>query len=228
MGPSGCGKTTLLRLIGGQLQPSSGTIEIDGERVDPHAKRNLYRIRRQLGVLFQNSALFTHLNVFENVAFPLREHTKLPDSMIRMIVLMKLQAVGLRGAVKLWPNQLSGGMARRVALARCIALDPKLILYDEPFVGLDPISLGVIIKLIQELNRALGITSILISHDVDKAIHISHKLYILANRKIIGQGQPEQLQAMQDPQIQQFIKGLPDGIVPFHYPAKEYLEDLSE
>ncbi len=226
MGPSGCGKTTLLRLIGGQLQPDSGTIELDGQRVDHCPKVQLYKIRRELGVLFQSAALFTNITVFDNVAFPLREHTQLPEAMIRSIVFMKLHAVGLRGAAYLFPNELSGGMARRVALARAIALDPKLILYDEPFVGLDPIALGVIVKLIQQLNSALGITSILISHDVYEATRIAHVVYIIANGQIIGQGTPQQLSLDQNPQVIQFMQGLPDGIVPFHYPAQIYLDDL--
>jgi phospholipid/cholesterol/gamma-HCH transport system ATP-binding protein len=219
MGPSGCGKTTLLRLIGGQLKPERGSIQVDGKVVNRLSRVQLYELRRKMGVLFQSGALFTNLSVFENVAFPLREHTELPDFMIRDIVLMKLQAVGLRGAKKLMPSQLSGGMARRVALARAIALDPELIMYDEPFTGLDPIALGVIVELISDLNKALGITTILVSHDVEEALSIADYIYVIASGKIIGQGTPEKVHADRDPEVQQFLQGLPDGVVPFHYPA---------
>lgn len=226
MGPSGCGKTTLLRLIGGQLKPQHGSIHLDGKLINKLAKDQLYQIRRKIGVLFQSGALFTNLTVFENVAFPLKEHTELPDFIIRDIVLMKLQSVGLRGAKHLMPNQLSGGMARRVALARAIALDPELIMYDEPFTGLDPIALGVIVKLISELNAALGITTILVSHDVKEVISIADYIYVIASGRIIGHGSPEKLHSDKNPEVQQFLKGLPDGVVPFHYPAKDYLQDL--
>lgn len=226
MGPSGCGKTTLLRLIGGQLKPKRGSIYVDGQLINRLSRVRLYEVRRKIGVLFQSGALFTNLNVFENVAFPLREHTKLPDFMIRDIVLMKLQSVGLRGAKNLMPNQLSGGMARRVALARAIALDPELIMYDEPFSGLDPIAQGVIVRLVSDLNKALGITTILVSHDVKEALSIADYIYVIASGKIIGQGAPEKLSADKNPEIQQFLRGFPDGVVPFHYPAVDYTQDL--
>lgn len=226
MGPSGCGKTTLLRLIGGQLKPQRGSIYVDGKLVNKLSPSQLYQIRRKMGVLFQSGALFTNLSVFENVAFPLKEHTDLPDFMIRDIVLMKLQSVGLRGAKDLMPSQLSGGMARRVALARAIALDPELIMYDEPFNGLDPIALGVVIKLISDLNAALGITTILVSHDVAEVFSIADYIYVIASGEIIGQGSPKKLYADKNPEVQQFLQGLPDGVVPFHYPAADYAQDL--
>jgi phospholipid/cholesterol/gamma-HCH transport system ATP-binding protein len=226
MGPSGCGKTTLLRLIGGQLKPESGEIVVNDKLVNGLARTQLYELRRKLGILFQSSALFTNLTVFENIAFPLREHTRLPDFMIRDIVLMKLQSVGLRGAADLMPSQLSGGMARRIALARAIALDPELIMYDEPFTGLDPIALGVIIKLICDLNTALGMTTILVSHDVQEVMHIADYIYVIASGKIIGQGSPEALKLDKNPEIEQFLLGLPDGVVPFHYPAVDYTKEL--
>jgi phospholipid/cholesterol/gamma-HCH transport system ATP-binding protein len=228
MGPSGTGKTTLLRLIGGQLKPIQGTVRVNDQTINTLSRKELYVVRRKIGMLFQNSALFTNLSTFENVAFPLREHTKLPEELIRDIVLMKLQAVGLRGARDLMPSELSGGMARRVALARAIALDPELVMYDEPFTGLDPIALGVIVKLIRELNDALGLTSIVVSHDVQEVTSIADYIYLIADGKIIGQGKPQQLKADETPQVQQFMQGLPDGVVPFHYPAKDYAEDLFE
>lgn len=226
MGPSGCGKTTLLRLIGGQLKPERGNIRVDGKLINKLSRTQLYELRRKMGILFQSGALFTNLSVFENVAFPLREHTELPDFMIRDIVLMKLQSVGLRGAKHLMPSQLSGGMARRVALARAIALDPELIMYDEPFTGLDPIALGVIVKLISDLNKALAITTILVSHDVEEALSIADYIYVIASGKIIGHGTPEKVHIDKDPEVQQFLQGLPDGVVPFHYPAIDYNQDL--
>jgi phospholipid/cholesterol/gamma-HCH transport system ATP-binding protein len=226
LGPSGTGKTTLLRLIGAQLTPSAGTIEVNGVNIHQLSREELYFARRQMGMLFQSGALFTNLTAFENVAFPLREHTRLPESMIRDLVLMKLQAVGLRGARDLATSQLSGGMARRVSLARSIALDPQLIMYDEPFTGLDPVALGVIVQLIKRLNDALGMTSILVSHDVTETTSIADYLYVIADGKVIGQGTPEELQRDITPKVQQFIQGLPDGPVPFHYPAKDYAEDL--
>ncbi|MFZ0219100.1 MAG: ATP-binding cassette domain-containing protein [Candidatus Aquirickettsiella sp.] len=226
MGPSGCGKTTLLRLIGGQLKPERGTIRVDGKLINKLTRAQLYDLRRKMGILFQSGALFTNLTVYENVAFPLREHTELPDFMIRNIVLMKLQSVGLRGAKNLMPSQLSGGMARRVALARAIALDPELIMYDEPFTGLDPIALGVIVKLISDLNTALGITTILVSHDVEEVLKVADYIYVIASGKIIGHGTPEKVHADKDPEVQQFLQGLPDGVVPFHYPAIDYIQDL--
>jgi phospholipid/cholesterol/gamma-HCH transport system ATP-binding protein len=226
MGPSGCGKTTLLRLIGGQLKPESGTIAVNGHIINQLSRRDLYKARREMGMLFQSGALFTNLSTFENVAFALREHTKLPELFIRDIVLMKLQAVGLRGARQLMPNELSGGMARRVALARAIVMDPQLIMYDEPFTGLDPIALGVIVKLIRELNDALGMTSIVVSHDIHEVTSIADYVYIIADGKVIGQGEPQALLQADNPQVKQFMQGLPDGVVPFHYPAKDYAQDL--
>lgn len=226
MGPSGCGKTTLLRLIGGQLKPERGNINVDGKLINKLPRAQLYELRRKMGILFQSGALFTSLSVFENVAFPLREHTELSDFMIRDIVLMKLQSVGLRGAKNLMPSQLSGGMARRVALARAIVLDPELIMYDEPFTGLDPIALGVIVKLISDLNKALGITTILVSHDVKEALSIADYIYVIASGKIIGHGTPGKVHIDKDPKVQQFLQGLPDGVVPFHYPAIEYSQEL--
>lgn len=226
MGPSGTGKTTLLRLIGGQLQPQAGQIEVNGQNIAELTQAELYRVRREVGMLFQNGGLFTNLSVFENVAFPLREHTRLPESMIRSIVLMKLQAVGLRGARHLMPSQLSGGMARRVALARAIALDPQLIMYDEPLTGQDPIAKGVILQLIKRLNEVLGLTSIIVSHDVVETLSIADYVYIVSGSKIIGEGTPEQIRVNPSIAVQQFINGLPDGVVPFHFPAKDYAEDL--
>lgn len=226
MGPSGAGKTTLLRLIGGQLHPDQGSIRVDGFLIHKLNRKQLYVARRHMGMLFQSGALFTNLTAFENVAFPLREHTKLPEFLIRDIVLMKLQAVGLRGACDLMPSQLSGGMARRVALARAIAMDPQLIMYDEPFTGLDPIALGVIVKLIRELNDALGLTTVLVSHDVSEVVAIADYVYLLSGGKVIGQGEPKMLQECKSPEVQQFMQGLPDGVVPFHYPAADYQEDL--
>lgn len=226
MGPSGTGKTTLLRLIGGQLRPHQGQIAINGRNVPTLKQTELYEIRRNIGMLFQNSGLFTNLTVFENVAFPLREHTRLPEAMIRDLVLMKLQAVGLRGARELMPSELSGGMARRVALARAIALDPQLIMYDEPLTGQDPIAKGVILQLIKRLNDALGLTSILVSHDVAEALSIADYVYIVSDGKVIGEGTPDEIRHNTNSAIQQFIQGLPDGTVPFHYPAKNYAEDL--
>jgi phospholipid/cholesterol/gamma-HCH transport system ATP-binding protein len=228
MGPSGTGKTTLLRLIGGQLAPQNGFIEVAGEIVHKMSGRQLYKARRNMGMLFQTSALFTHLNVFENVAFPLREHTQLCEAMIRDLVLMKLETVGLRGARNLLPSQLSGGMARRVALARAIALDPQLIIYDEPFTGQDPISMGVLVKLIRELNDALGMTSVIVSHDVPETSSIADYIYVLADGKVVGKGAPDDIKTDKNPYVNQFMHGLPDGVVPFHYPAKDYVWDLLE
>ncbi len=226
MGPSGTGKTTLLRLIGGQLTPTYGSIAVEDKRIHQLSTKELYQLRKRMGMLFQTGGLFTHLNVFENVAFPLREHTYLSNSMIHTLVLLKLQMVGLRGAHHLMPSELSGGMARRVALARAIALDPELIMYDEPFTGQDPISMGVLVKLIRTLNDALGLTSIIVSHDVEEALSISDYVYIISDKKIIGHGTPKDVLANPAPQLQQFIKGLPDGPVPFHYPAKPIAEDF--
>jgi len=226
MGPSGTGKTTLLKLIGGQLRPNAGRVQVDG--LDVHALRRgeLYELRKRMGMMFQSGALLTDLDVFDNVAFPLREHTELPEAMIRDLVLMKLQAVGLRGARDLMPNELSGGMARRVALARAIALDPMMIMYDEPFTGLDPISKGVIVELIRTINQALGTTSIVVSHDVHEAAAISDYIYVLSGGAVVGHGTPQALAASTSPWVRQFMQGLADGPVPFHYPANDYAEDL--
>ena len=226
MGPSGTGKTTLLKLIGGQLRPQAGSIEVDGENVHRLSRSRLYQLRKRIGLLFQSGALLTDLNVFENVAFPLREHTRLPESMIRDLVLMKLEAVGLRGARGMMPSELSGGMARRVALARAIALDPMMIMYDEPFTGQDPISMGVLVKLIRRLNDALGLTSIVVSHDVQETAAISDYLYLLSGGKVVAHGSPDALGRSESAWAQQFLQGEPDGPVPFHYPASDYLDDL--
>jgi len=226
MGPSGTGKTTLLRLIGAQLQPEAGTVEFNHINIHRLSRKALYTLRRSVGMLFQSGALFTNLNAYENVAFPLREHTRLPEEIIHDLVLLKLEAVGLRGAHQLMPSELSGGMARRVALARAIALDPELIMYDEPFAGQDPIGVGVIMKLIHTLNDALGMTSVLVSHDVKQVLSIADYVYVISDGKIIGEGTPATLEREQNPQVQQFIKGLPDGIVPFHFPAVNLQSDF--
>lgn len=226
MGPSGTGKTTLLNLIGGRLKPDSGSILVYDKAVSQLSRKALYKLRRGIGVLFQEGALFTDLNVFENVAFPLREHTHLPEDMIQDLVRMQLNAVGLRGAIHLRIDQLSGGMARRVALARATVLGPELMLYDEPFTGQDPISRGVLVKLIRELNDALGLTSVLVSHDVPETAQIADYIYILAEGKIIGEGTPEQLLTAELAEVKQFTHGLPDGPVAFHYPAPDYQQDL--
>jgi phospholipid/cholesterol/gamma-HCH transport system ATP-binding protein len=226
MGPSGTGKTTLLRLIGGQLRPDAGSIHVDGNNIPQLTRNELFEVRRKMGMLFQSGALFTDLSVFENVAFPLRVHTKLPDSMIRDIVLMKLQAVGLRGARELMPNELSGGMARRAALARAIVLDPQLIMFDEPFAGQDPITMGMLVKLIRLLNDALGLTSIIVSHDVTETASIADYIYVIADGKVIGHGKPQELMNSEQPNVRQFLHGQPDGPVPFHFPAADYATDL--
>ena len=226
MGPSGIGKTTLLRLIGGQLVPESGKILFDGQNVCTASNKKLYQIRQRMGMLFQSGALFTDLSTFDNVAYPIREHTNLPEELIRKLVLMKLESVGLRGAAQLMPSELSGGMARRAALARAIALDPDLIMYDEPFTGQDPISMGVIVELIKKLNQALNLTSIVDSHDVTEVLSIADYAYIVANKTVIAHGTPTQLMQSQDPQVVQFLAGKADGPVHFHYPAKDYVEDL--
>ena len=226
MGPSGCGKTTLLRLIAAQLRPSSGEVWVNGQNLPGLSRGDLFDMRKQFGVLFQSGALFTDLDVFENVAFPLRVHTQLSDEMIRDIVLMKLQAVGLRGAVELMPDELSGGMKRRVALARAIALDPQILMYDEPFVGQDPIAMGVLVRLIRLLNDSLGITSIVVSHDLAETASIADYIYVVGDAQVLGQGTPDELMNSDNPRIQQFMKGIPDGPVPFHYPAPDYLDDL--
>lgn len=226
MGPSGTGKTTLLRLIGGQLRPSRGTVLVDGQNVHRLRRRGLYELRKRMGMLFQTGALLTDLNVFDNVAYPLREHTLLPAEMIRDVVLMKLEAVGLRGARVLMPSELSGGMARRVALARAIALDPMMIMYDEPFTGLDPITKGTIVSLIRQLNQTLGLTSIVVSHDVEETCGIADYVYVLADGRVIESGAPSDLGKGESPWVRQFMKGDPDGPVPFHYSAVDYAQDL--
>lgn len=226
MGGSGMGKTTLLKLIGGLLVPRSGEIRIAGEKLDPRDRAALYALRRRIGMLFQFGALFTDLSVFDNVAFPLREHAKLPESMVRDLVLMKLNAVGLRGAAGLKPAEISGGMARRVALARAIALDPELIMYDEPFAGLDPISLGVTAQLIRRLNDALHATSIIVTHDVAETFAIADYIYVISSGRVAAEGTPEQLRDSSDPFVRQFIDGAPDGPVAFHYPAPPLAQDL--
>jgi len=226
MGPSGCGKTTLLRLIGGQYKADSGSIFVQGQDLSNITKADMYKIRSRMGMLFQSGALFTDLSVFENVAFPLREHTDLPESMIYDLVLMKLQAVGLRGAHSLMPSSLSGGMARRVALARAIALDPDFIMYDEPFTGQDPISMGVLVQLVRLLNDALGMTTILVSHDIHETIGIADQVFLISNGKVVGEGSPEQLMNSDDEWVRQFMQALPDGPVPFHYPAQNYADEL--
>jgi phospholipid/cholesterol/gamma-HCH transport system ATP-binding protein len=227
LGGSGCGKTTLLRLIGGVHAANQGRVVFDGEPVNTRDKAQLYRLRRRLGMLFQFGALFTDLTVFDNVAFPLREHTELPEAMVRDVVLMKLNAVGLRGAAGLRISEVSGGMARRVALARAIALDPELIMYDEPFAGLDLISMGVAAKLIRTLNDVTGATSLVVSHDVPECMAISDHVILLANQgRIVAQGTPAELMASTDPETRQFVRGEPDGPVKFHYPAREIGEDF--
>ena len=226
MGPSGTGKTTLLKLIGGQLFPDGGSIEVDGQNVHQLKTSQLYALRKRMGMLFQSGALLTDLSVFDNVAYPLREHTKLNQSMIRQLVLLKLQAVGLRGAADLMPSELSGGMARRVAMARAIALDPMMIMYDEPFTGQDPISKGVLVKLIRELNDALDICSIVVSHDVHETFSIADYVYVISNGEVIGEGHPEELKASSSVWIKHFVDGEADGPVPFHYPAESVVEDL--
>ena len=226
MGPSGMGKTTLLKLIGGLLTPQAGEICIAGCRVDTNDQKALYRLRRRMGMLFQFGALFTDLSVFDNVAFPIREQTNLDEETVRDLVLMKLNAVGLRGAAPLMPSEISGGMARRVALARTIALDPALILYDEPFAGLDPISMGVTARLIRSLNDALGATSLMVTHDVEQTFEIADYVYMISSAKVAAQGTPAALRASDDPFVRQFINGLPDGPVHFQYPAPDYATDL--
>ena len=226
MGPSGIGKTTLLRLMGGQIKPDAGQVLFDGHNVPELSRGELYELRKRMSMLFQSGALFTGMNVFDNVAYPLREHTKLPAELLRTLVLMKLESVGLRGAENLMPAELSGGMARRAALARAIALDPELIMYDEPFVGQDPITMAVLVKLISQLNKTLGITSVIVSHDVPEVMSIADYVYLIANRKVVAQGTPEQLRQEANPEVVQFVHGLPDGPVPFHYPASDYLQEL--
>ena len=226
LGGSGCGKTTLLRLIGGVHAPNQGRIVFDGEEIDARNKEQLFRLRRRLGMLFQFGALFTDLSVFDNVAFPLREHSSLSEEMIRDIVLMKLNAVGLRGAARLRISEVSGGMARRIALARAIALDPELIMYDEPFAGLDPISMGVAANLIRKLNDTTGSTSLIVSHDVQECFMICDYAYLMSAGRIVAHGKPDELNASDNAEVRQFIRGEPDGPVPFHYPAPALERDL--
>ena len=226
MGPSGTGKTTLLKLIGGQLQPTKGMVMVDGCNVHRLRRNELFNLRKRIGMLFQSGALLTDMNVFDNVAFPLREHTQLSESMIRTLVLMKLQAVGLRGARNLMPNELSGGMARRVALARAIALDPMMIMYDEPFTGQDPISKGVLVHLIKSLNDTLGLTTIIVSHDVAETAAIADYIYVVSGGKVIGEGTPSEISHSPSEWVQQFMVGSADGPVHFHYPARDIQDDL--
>ncbi|MCK5898842.1 MAG: ABC transporter ATP-binding protein [Methylococcales bacterium] len=226
MGPSGTGKTTLLKIIGGQLRPEKGTVKVNGQNVHQLSLKSLYQLRKGMGMLFQSGALLTDINVYNNVAFPLREHTQLNESMIRSLVLMKLEAVGLRGARNLMPSELSGGMARRVALARAIALDPMMILYDEPFTGQDPISMATLVQLIKTLNMTLKLTSIIVSHDVKETAAIADYIYVLSQGKIIGQGTPEAIEQSDSTWVQQFMHGNADGPVHFHFPAIPYAEDL--
>ncbi|HTC53235.1 MAG TPA: ATP-binding cassette domain-containing protein [Steroidobacteraceae bacterium] len=226
MGPSGTGKTTLLRLMTAQIYADSGEVRVFGQNLADLGSRQIFALRKRMGMLFQNSALLSDFDVFENVAFPLREHTDLTEALIRSLVLTKLNAVGLRGAAQLMPEELSGGMARRVALARAVVMDPELLIYDEPFVGLDPIALGVILRLIQQLNQALGITSIIVSHDVHELSSIAHRTYLMAEGRIVASGTPEDLARSNEPIVHQFMSGDPDGPAPFHYPAPELTTEL--
>ena len=226
MGGSGSGKTTILRLLGGQIRPQQGSVRVAGLEVPSLGPRDLFALRRRMGMLFQFGALFTDMSVFDNVAFPLREHSRLPEPTIRDLAFLKLHAVGLRGAAALMPSEISGGMARRVALARAIALDPDLIMYDEPFAGLDPISLGITANLIRRLNDALGATSIIVTHDVEESLAIVDYVYFLAEGKIVAKGTPDEIRASELPYVRQFVSGAPDGPVRFHYPASDYAADL--
>jgi len=228
MGPSGTGKTTMLKLIGGQLRPAQGSVKVEGVEVSSLRREQLFEMRKRMGMLFQSGALLTDLDVYGNVAFPLREHTQLPASMIRDLVMMKLEAVGLRTARHLMPRELSGGMARRVALARAIALDPMMILYDEPFAGQDPISMGILVRLIRSLNDALGLTSVIVSHDIDEACSIADYIYVIADGIVVGEGTPEDLRQSDSQWVAQFMRGLPDGPVPFHYPGPGYIDELMD
>ncbi len=226
LGVSGCGKSTLLKLIGGQLRPASGSVTVAGKVVHELDTPQLYKLRRQMGMMFQQSGLFTDLTVFENIAYPYREHTNLPEALIRDLVLMKLNAVGLRGAWRLYPAELSGGMTRRVALARAIALDPMLVMYDEPFAGLDPISLNVIANLVQRLNAEIGLTSIIVTYDAAEALNTTDLIYIMADGVVVGRGTPAELRESNDPYVHQFVHAEADGPVAFRYPAKPYEADL--
>ncbi len=226
MGGSGCGKTTLLRIIGGALGPTSGSVRVLGRPMGSLDQAELYAQRRKMGMLFQFGALFTDMSVFDNVAFQMREHTDLPESLIRDLVLMKLDAVGLRGVADLMPAELSGGMARRVALARAVALDPALMMYDEPFAGLDPISLGVVARLIRKLNDSLGATSIIVTHDVQESLHVVDYVYFVSDGRVVSEGTADEVRRSGEPFVRQFINGEPDGPVAFHYPAQAYLAEL--
>jgi len=226
MGPSGIGKTTLLKLMGGQLIPDSGRVLFDGKDVHRCSREQLFNMRKRMSMLFQSGALFTDMNVFDNVAFALREHSGLAENIIRRIVLMKLEAVGLRGTASMMPSELSGGMQRRAALARAIALEPEMVMYDEPFAGQDPVSMGVLVKLISELSDALQLTSVVISHDVQEVLSIADYVYVMADKRIIAHGTPLELKNADNPQLKQFIGGEPDGPVPFHFPAKDYQKEL--
>ncbi|MBK6674490.1 MAG: ABC transporter ATP-binding protein [Proteobacteria bacterium] len=226
MGPSGTGKTTLLRLLTGQVFPTAGSVQVFGQDVGSLSKRELFALRKRMGMLFQNGALLTDLTVFENVAFPVREHARLPEAVLRRLVLMKLEAVGLRGAERLMPQELSGGMARRVALARAIVMDPEVLIYDEPFVGLDPVSMGIIVRLIRRLNDALGITSIVVSHDVQEVGSIADYSYLLDGGHVVAGGTTAELNASADPVVRQFMQGSSEGPVSFHYPAQDYLKSM--
>jgi phospholipid/cholesterol/gamma-HCH transport system ATP-binding protein len=226
MGPSGTGKTTMLRLISGQIRPEAGEVLVDGSPIHTLSRSKLYQLRRKMSLMFQSNALFTNISVFDNIAYPLREYTGLSEELIRHIVLMKLESVGLRGARDLMPEELSGGMARRVALARSIAMDPELIMYDEPFTGQDPISIGMIVKLIKLLNQSMGLTSIIVSHDVNIVMNFADYVYVLSDGNVAGCGTPEELRQSDSPKVRQFLNGLPDGPVPFHFPAKDYQQDL--
>lgn len=228
MGPSGTGKTTLLRLIGGQLKPDQGQILLEEDDIPKLSRKELFKVREKMGMLFQSGALFTDMSVFENVAFPIRVHTDLSESMVRDVVLMKLHSVGLRGAADMMPSELSGGMARRVALARAIALDPDLVMYDEPFTGQDPIAMGVLVNLISRLNKALGHTSIIVSHDINETLAIADYIYLIADSRVLAHGTAEQLRQQSSPQVRQFLEGLPDGPVPFHFPADDYVDQLMQ
>lgn len=226
MGPSGCGKTTLLRFVGGQLRPDSGTVHVDGRNIPDLKRDELFAVRAKMGMLFQSGALFTDLSVFENVAFPLRAHTNLNEPLIRELVLMKLEAVGLLGAEDLMPSELSGGMNRRAALARAIALDPELIIYDEPFAGQDPIVMGVLVTLIRTLREAMGMTTVIVSHDIHETLSIADYIYVLAGGKVIGEGSPDELRASDSPLVRQFLNGHPDGPVKFRFPSPGFAEQL--
>lgn len=226
MGPSGCGKTTLLRFIGGQLKPDAGQVLVDGHDVPTLSRQRLFELRARMGMLFQSGALFSDLSVFENVAFPLRAHTDLPEHLIRELVLLKLESVGLRGAAPLMPSELSGGMARRAALARAIALDPELIMYDEPFAGQDPIMMGVLVRLIRTLRESLDLTTVIVSHDVDETLSIADYIYLLGNRSVVAGGTPDELKASDNPMVQQFLNGEADGPVRFQYPTASWQDTL--